>query len=403
MSIGRMGLRTGSGPADDSTPSTVGLLNATLPPPAPNGVHTAAGPTKKKWHQQEFFIGKAVKPEIVMNFSRQASSFLKAGIPILEALSILGEESTSKKMIEVLAQIGQSLRSGGGFADAVAQHPKVFPGYFIQMVHSAELTGNLPEVLDQLSGYIERDVEARRQVKSALTYPTFVLGLAVVAVVVFGAFVLPKFKGLYSSLGAKLPLPTRMLLAFTDFMQHSWYFVLAGFGLLVLAGYGALGGEKGKQRRDKFALRMPVLGSLFNLIAVERFCRVLAALASAGVSLPEAVEVAGDSTNNRVFQSKLRDARQSMVRGAGLSGPLTDTGLFPPAARQMIRVGESTGSLDIQLASAAQFYSRELTYRLKKATDLFEPIVIVGVGFVVGFVAVAQISAMYSIFKQVKV
>ena len=374
-----------------------------LTSPSVDSRQAAPGRAPKSWLQKEFSIGKAVKPEIVMNFSRQAASFLQAGIPILEALSIISEESTSKKMTEVLAEISHRLRSGVGFGAAVAEHPKVFPGYFIQMVHSAELTGRLPEVLDQLAGYIERDVEARRQVKSALTYPTFVLGLAAVAVVVIGAFVLPKFEGLYSSLGAKLPLPTRMLLGFTHFMQSSWYLVIAFFIAAGAALFLALGGEKGKIRRDALSLKLPALGPLFRLIAVERFCRVLAALASAGVSLPEAVEVAGDSTNNRVFQGRLRDARAAMVRGGGLSGPLTDTGLFPPAARQMIRVGETTGSLDIQLHAAAQFYAKELTYRLKKATDLFEPIVIVLVGFVVGFVAVAQISAMYSIFKQVKV
>jgi type IV pilus assembly protein PilC len=342
-----------------------------------------------------------VKPEIVMNVSRQLASFLRAGIPILEALAIVGDETASDTMADVIAEIRTALQRGANVGEAIAAHPKVFPGYYIAMVRSAELTGHLDDVLDQLADYVERDLAARRQVKSALTYPAFVMGLAVVAVVVMAIWVLPKFRSLYGNLDAKLPLPTRMLLAFTDFMSSSWMFVVGGIGVLVLAGYGVIGGRHGKNRRDRLALRLPVLGHLFHLIAVERFCRVLSALATAGVPLPEAISVSADSTNNAVFRSKLAGVRDAMVRGAGLARPIGDTGIFPAAARQMIRVGESTGSLDAQLASAAEYYERELTYRLKKATDLFEPIVILVVGLVVGFVAVAQVSAMYNVFQQI--
>jgi type IV pilus assembly protein PilC len=215
-------------------------------------------------------------------------------------------------------------------------------------------------------------------------------------------WILPKFKDLYSNLGAHLPLPTRILLGFTDFMSSYWVFILAGIAAASLLGYAVIGGSHGKDRRDRLALKLPVLGGLFHLIAVERFCRILSALATAGVPLPDAITVSADSTNNRVFQRKLAEVRDAMVRGAGLAKPVADSKMFPAAARQMIRVGESTGTLDAQLASAAGYYERELTYRLKKATDLFEPIVIVVVGVLVGFVAVAQISAMYSIFHQIK-
>jgi type IV pilus assembly protein PilC len=338
-----------------------------------------------------------------MNFSRQTSSFLRAGIPILEALSIVGEEGPSKKMNEVLGEVRRDLSAGASFGDAIALHPKVFPGYYISMVRSAELTGELDDVLDQLAGYMERDINVRRQVKSALTYPTFVMGLAVVAVIVLAAFVLPKFRMLYQSLGARLPLPTRLLLDITAFFTDYWLVLLGAVVVLMAVLYGIIGGTHGKVRRDHLALRLPAIGALFHLIAVERFCRVLAALVTAGVPLPDAVQVSADSTNNRVFQTKLATVREAMIRGEGLARPITESGLFPAAARQMIRVGERAGSLDSQLATASTYYERELGYRLKKATSLFEPIVIVVVGLVVGFVAVAQISAMYSIYHQIKV
>jgi type IV pilus assembly protein PilC len=386
------------------TPSGLTPIAPTFPTPAPAPAPAAASSAAndKPWYKREFYVGRAVKPEIVMNFSRQLASFLKAGIPILEALATVGEELSSEKMAEVVAEIRAELQRGGSVGNAIAKHPKVFPGYYIAMVRAAELTGQLDETLEQLAGYLERDVAARREVKSALTYPCFVMGLAVVAVVVMSVWVLPKFRKLYSTLGARLPLPTRMLLGFTGFMSSYWMFVVGGLVGAVLIGYGVIGGRHGKARRDALALKLPVVGSLLHLIAVERFCRILSALATAGVPLPDAISVSADSTNNTVFQAKLAEVREAMVRGAGLAKPVADSEMFPAAARQMIRVGESTGTLDAQLQSAAAFYERELTYRLKKATDLFEPFVIVFIGAVVGFVAVAQISAMYSVFHQIK-
>jgi type IV pilus assembly protein PilC len=373
------------------------------PPQQPTPNLAPDGSVVKPWYKQEFFIGRAVKAEEVMNFSRQLSSFLRAGVPILDSLGVVAEENASKKMQEVVTDVQRRLRSGSGFGDAIANHPKVFPGYYIAVVRASELTGQLDDALEQLSAYLERDVAARRQVKSSLTYPTIVFCLAIVAVVIMSIYVLPKFKDFYSSLDANLPLPTRMLLGFTNFMSDWWPVILGVIVALVLGAFAILGGERGKARRDAFLLWLPAIGPLVHLIAIERFCRVLGALVRTGVPLPDAVQVAADSTNNRVFQSKLATAREAMMRGEGLARPITASGMFPPAARQMIRVGESTGSLDTQLQNAALFYERELTFRLKRFTDMFEPAVILIVGGMVAFVAVAQISAMYSVYSQVKV
>jgi len=371
------------------------MTTATMQPPAPP---TAAA---KPWYKREFFIGRAVEAEEVMNFSRQAASFLRSGIPIIDALGVVAEETSSKKMREVLAELQRKLRGGMSFGDAIAEYTKVFPGYYIAVVRAAELTGQLDDAMEQLSGYIERDLAARRQVKSSLTYPSIVMVLAIVAVIVMSTWVLPKFKSFYTGLGARLPLPTRMLLNFTNFVGTWWYVIVGSVAAIVIITLAVLGGKHGKARRDALLLRLPAIGPLVHLIAVERFCRVLATLTHAGVSLPTAVQVSADSTNNRVFQTKVAEARELMMRGGGLPRPIADTGIFPAAARQMIRVGESTGSLDEQLRSAAIFYERELNYRLKKVTDYFEPAVILLVGGVVGFIAIAQISAMYSVYHQI--
>jgi type IV pilus assembly protein PilC len=381
-------------------------MTATLPAPAPPAPtappSTYEEKTKKPWYKQDYFIGRAIKLEELMNFSRQAASFLRAGVPILDSLAVVGEENASKKMQEVIADVQVRLRAGSSFGDAIALHPKVFPGYFVAVVRAAELTGRLDDALDQLAEYVEREVEARKQVRSALTYPLIVVGLAIVAVVIMSVYVLPKFKDFYTGLGAKLPLPTRMLINFTTFMSNWWWLVVGVIGLIGLILFAIIGGKHGKVRRDTMLLKSPVIGKLVHLIAVERFCRVLATLVQTGVPLPDAVQVAADSTNNRVFQTKLATAREAMMRGEGLARPIQAANLFPPAARQMIRVGESTGSLDVQLQSAATFYERELKYRLKKTTDMFEPTILLIVGGLVAFIAIAQISAMYSVYSQVK-
>lgn len=374
-------------------------MTITIPTPA---APVAPDVARTPWYKQEYHLGRPVKAEDLMNFSRQAASFLSAGIPVLDALAIVAEETPSKKLAEVLQDVRHRVRTGSSFGDAIAAHPLVFPGHYIAMVRASELTGNLDIVFEQLAGYLERDLEAKRQVKGALTYPSIVMGLAVVAVIVMATFILPKFQDLYKNLGAKLPLPTRILMGITDFFTAYWPFVLGGLVLAFVGGLVVLGGEAGKARRDSLLLKLPVIGGLMDYVIVERFCRIMAALVAAGVSLPEALAVSSEATNNRVYQAKLAVAREAMVRGEGLARPITAAGLFPAAARQMIRVGESTGTLDQQLQNAARFFERELSYRLKRATDLIEPAVIVGVGLTVGFVAVAQVSAMYSVYSQVK-
>ncbi len=354
------------------------------------------------WYRKEYGGARKVKPEVIMEFSRQLGSFIEAGIPLIDALEIVGLQTDSEDMGKVIAEIRVSILRGTSFVDAVAAHTDVFPAYYRAMVRSAGYTGNLDEVLAQLATYAERDISARRQVKSALTYPIIVIIVAAIAIVAMAVFVLPKFSSLYRSLGARLPLPTRILLGFTDFMAKYWPFVVLVIGLAALTIYFLYGSKQAKPRRDHVMLKLPVLGELVHLVAVERFCRVLAALAKAGVPLPEAIQVSADATNNHVFQTKLAVVREALVRGGGLSEPIEESGIFPIAARQMIGVGEKTGLLAVQLGKAASYYEREVTYRIKKATDIFEPMVIIFVGALVGFVAVAQVAAMYSIFSQIK-
>ena len=342
---------------------------------------------------------KKVPRKDLMHFSRQLAVFIKAGIPIIDALEAIREEMGNKFFAGIVDEIIEALRAGATFADAASLHEDAFPAYYLGILRSAELTGRLDTVLVQLSDYIERDLEARRKVTSALTYPAVIAGLSVVVVVVLVSFVLPRFKTFFESLNTELPLPTRMLLAFSGFLTD-WWFVIVGALVLVLAVLiAALQTARGKAVRDTVLLRLPVFGDLLQHVVLERFCRILSSMMQAGVPLPNALAVTTEATSNHVYKSGLATAREAMMRGEGLAGPLIETGLFPPSAKQMFRVGENTGTLDEQLSTAATYFERELDYKIKRFTNLFEPAVIIAMGVVVGFVAVALVSAMYGIFS----
>ncbi len=352
----------------------------------------------------KFEITKKMVPrKAVMHFSRQLAVFVKAGVPIMEALQVIAEETPDKLMQSALLDMIERLQAGDTFASAAAAHPEAFPNYYIGILSSAELTGNLDVVLDQLADYLDRDIEARGKITSAMVYPAVVACMAVVVVIILATFVMPKFVTFFKSFNAQLPLPTRMLLSVSNFVSTYWWAILAVI-LLIVAGVIAMRRSRsGRARIDSFVLRLPVLGDLVRTAIIERVCRILSSMIRAGVALPDAMKVTAESSNNAVYRTGLTAVREEMMEGQGLAEPLARTGLFPGAARQMFRVGEETGTLDAQLATAASFYDRELDVKLKRFTSLFEPLVIVFMGVIVGFVAIALVSAMYGIYKQVKI
>jgi type IV pilus assembly protein PilC len=227
--------------------------------------------------------------------------------------------------------------------------------------------------------------------------------MSIVTVLVLTIFVLPRFEKFFRDLHAKLPLPTRMLLSTTHFMTQHWVLIvafMAAAGLTI--GFGPRT-AKGRAIRDRIVLRTPIVGDLVRGAIIERFCRTLSSMVRAGVPLPDALVVTADGTNNVVYRDGLTEVREQMLQGEGLATPLARTGLFPGAARQMIRVGEETGTLDDQLKTSAEYYGRDLDFKITRFTSLFEPAVIMFMGVVVGFVAVALVSAMYGIFNQANV
>jgi len=347
--------------------------------------------TKKKLPQGE-----------LMHFSRQLAAFVRAGIPLVEAIEVIEEETEDKTLRVVLGGVRASLISGDTLSAALTPYETLFPQFYIDMVKAAELTGKVDDVLDDMSNYIKRDMEARGTIKSAAIYPIVILFVSIVTVVVLSVFVLPRFKVFFQSFKATLPLPTRMLIGVTDFLTAYWWALLLGFVIVVVSLMVAVRTTRGRRIKDRMMLKMPVIGEVIRFSIVERFCRLLATMMEAGVPLPEAMAVLGQGTKNVLFQTGLADVRDAMMRGEGLARPLSASELFPGAVVQMVRVGENTGTLATQLEVASDYYGQELEYKIQHLTALFEPVVIILMGAAVGFVAIALISAMYGIYRQVQ-
>jgi type IV pilus assembly protein PilC len=358
---------------------------------------------KPKRSVLKFEITKEKLPQgELMHFSRQLSAFVRAGIPLIEALEVIEEEADDKTLRMVLQGVRESLITGDTFSEALRPYETLFPKFYVDMVRAAELTGSLDDVLSELSGYIKRDLEARNKIKSALVYPLVILVMAIGTVIVLSTFVLPRFKTFFESFHATLPLPTRMLIRFTEFVSNDWIYIIGVLFLLVAIPMALVRTHRGRRTKDRLLLRIPVLGQVMLYAIVERFCRLLATMMQAGVPLPEAMSVLGDATKNVVFQEGLADVHGAMMRGEGLARPMSDTKLFPGAVIQMIKVGENTGTLNEQLEVGSDYYGQELEYKIQRLTALFEPAVIIFMGLAVGFVAVALVSAMYGIYRQVQ-
>ncbi|MBS1838277.1 MAG: type II secretion system F family protein [Actinobacteria bacterium] len=339
----------------------------------------------------------------IMHFSRQMATFLRAGVPMTEALNNLRQDADNTRFKAVLADVLDRVTGGRSVTEALSMHADIFPSYFMALLGSAELTGRMDEAFDQLHAYVRRDVELTRSVRKALIYPCILLGISIAVVVIIVVFAIPKFAEFFKDFGATLPLPTRMLMAIADFVQSPAGMItglVLVVGSILLVVYVRTPG--GRRNLHGLQLRVPLIKTVVTYSSTERFTRVLAALLDAGVPLPDALPTSIDCANNLVYKERLAEAMEGTLAGAGFADPLASTELFPSAVIQMVRVGERTGELSDQLNNAASFYEEELTYAVDKLTAYFEPLMIVFIGVVVGFVALAMVAAMYGVYNQVQ-
>ncbi len=342
-----------------------------------------------------------VKPAEIIMFSRQLALLLESGTDIVTALELLQSQTTNRTLKSVLGEVASDIRGGSSLSTALSKHTRAFPEIYHRTIAAGEQGGNLEIVLRQMADFLERGVVTQKKIKNALTYPFMLAGVAVVVVAILVTFVMPTFTGLYSSFGVELPLPTRMLIGITDWLfQYGLYLLLVIIAAVVI-GYIYIRTPAGRYQLDKLMLSLPVVGRINLLSELSRCCRTMALLFKVGLPLPEIMSMAIHGSNNKVMVEALTEVQQELIRGQGLSKPMAKRALFLPLMVQMVGVGEETGNLDNTLATVAQSYEVEADDKTSSAVGLIQPAMIIVIAVVIGFVAIALLSAMYSIYGQV--
>ncbi len=338
-----------------------------------------------------------VKLRDLVMFSRQFATMVDAGLSVVKCLDILQKQTRNTKMKEVIGEVKRDVAGGMSLTEALQKHPRIFSPLYVNMIRSAEAGGILDTVLDRLSGFLEKEQETRNKIKSAMTYPAVVFTFAMLMLVGLLFFVLPKFKGIFETMGLQLPLTTKILLNSSTYMKQYWYVAIVMMAGTVVIIKMAARTEKGKYAIDNMKLKMPIFGDLMLKTAVSRFARTFGTLISSGVPVLRALEIVSDTAGNRVVAETVVRARHSIKEGEKISTPLFGSRIFPVMVTQMIAIGEETGRLDQMLVKVANFYDDEVDNTLKSLTSLIEPLMIVGLGLIVGFIAVSVISPIYSL------
>ena len=352
-------------------------------------VTSVAARAKKLSINLPFLKPKASDKDIAI-FTRQFATMIDAGLPLVQCLDILSKQADNKTFAAVINEIRQDVEAGSTYADSLKKHPTVFGDLYANMVAAGELGGILDTILNRLSKYIEKNIKLKRQVKAALFYPSTIVAVAFIVIIVLLVYVIPIFAKMFTDFGGTLPAPTRMVIGASNFMRSN---ILIIIGILVAAILGARKYYKTQNGRlviDSIVLRMPVFGMLARKIAVAKFTRTLGTLISSGVPILDGLDIVAKTSGNKVVEKAIYATRQSISEGKTLSEPLEASKVFPPMVVQMIGVGETTGALDAMLSKIADFYDEEVDSTVGILTSLLEPILMIFLGIVIGFIVVAM-------------
>jgi type IV pilus assembly protein PilC len=347
-------------------------------------------------------FGPKVKLKDVAVFSRQFATMIDSGLSLIRALAILADQTENPELSRVAAAVRLDVERGASLSAAMSRHPKVFNHLYIAMVKSGEAGGVLDAVLLRLADTIEKQVELRRKVRSAMTYPVVVLVICTVIATAMLLLIVPQFKAIYTDLGGELPLPTRILITVSDLLKKFFpiVLILGGVGFYFFRRWTR--SPSGKPKWDAFKLRVPVFGALTRKAALARFSRTLAALTRSGVSILEALYIVAETSGNEIVATAVRDTQGAVKRGDTLARPLEQHEVFPPMVVQMIAVGEETGALDEMLDKIADFYDQEVSATVDALTSLIEPMLICLMGVIVGGMIISLYMPMFNIIKLIK-
>jgi type IV pilus assembly protein PilC len=345
--------------------------------------------------------GRIAMRDVVI-FTRQFATMINAGLPLVQALDILAKQSENPALKEVTRQVVFDVESGHTVADALRKHPKAFSDLYVNMVAAGEAGGILDTILLRLAVFLEKNDALVRKVKGAMIYPGVIMSVAAIAIGVLLLFVIPVFKEMFASVGMALPLPTRVVIGLSEFLQGYWYMVAGGLvaGVWLLRRYYAT--SAGKLAIDRMLLKFPILGDVLRKSAVSRFTRTLGTLISSGVSILEGLEITAKTAGNRVIHDAILESRASIAGGESISAPLQKSQVFPPMVISMIAVGEQTGGLDEMLSKIADFYDEEVDAAVSGLLAMMEPVMIVFLGVVVGGMVVSMYLPIFDMMNAVQ-
>ncbi|MGI9078365.1 MAG: type II secretion system F family protein [Gemmatimonadaceae bacterium] len=352
--------------------------------------------------EQKKKSGGKIKMKDIVIFTRQFSTMINSGLPLVQALDILSKQSESKALQEVTRQVVYDVESGHTVADALAKHPKAFSDLYVNMVAAGEAGGILDTILMRLATFMEKNDALIGKVKSAMMYPAVIMSVAAIAIVVLLIFVIPVFETMFASVSMALPLPTRIVIGASKFLPAYWWAVGAGIWAFIFSLRRYYATASGRLMLDKLSLKVPVLGGLIRKSSVSRFTRTLGTLISSGVSILDGLEITAKTAGNRVIHDAIMESRASIAGGDTISAPLQRSKVFPPMVISMISVGEQTGGLDEMLSKIADFYDTEVDTAVSAVLSLLEPVMIVCLGVVVGGMVVAMYLPIFDMINAVQ-
>ncbi|NCO59221.1 MAG: pilus assembly protein PilC [Deltaproteobacteria bacterium CG_4_8_14_3_um_filter_51_11] len=343
---------------------------------------------KDLFENVSFLQPKITHKDLVI-FTRQFSTMIDAGLPLIQGLTILAEQCENKTFRKVLQQITRDVEGGSSLADSLKKHPQVFNDLYVNLVAAGETGGILDTILQRLAFYIEKAEKLKSRIKGAMTYPAVVVAIAVLVVGVIMVFVIPVFKELFESFGSALPAPTQMVVDMSDFVKTKILYLIAAVGIIVYLFRLYRKSVSGRKQTDAIALKLPIFGPLLKKVAVARFTRTLGTMISSGVPILDALDIVARTSGNVILEQVIYEVRSSISEGQTIADPLSESGVFPAMVVQMIAVGEATGALDTMLEKIAEFYDQEVDVAVDALTSLLEPMLLLFLGGTIGGLVVA--------------
>ena len=334
--------------------------------------------------------GKKIDEKDLVIFTRQFSTMIDSGLPLVQCLDILASQQDNKTFQEVLFKVKESVESGSTFADALGKHPKAFDSLFVNLVAAGEIGGILDTILTRLAAYIEKSMKLKKQIKGAMVYPITIMSIAVVVVGVILIFVIPTFAKMFTEFGGVLPAPTRFVIALSNFLVKYFLVLIGGFYAIVWAIKKYYSTPSGQKNIDRMALKAPIVGPLIRKVSVAKFTRTLGTMVSSGVPIMDGLEIVAKTAGNKIVEEAIYSVRQAISEGKTMAEPLAACGVFPPMVVQMIAVGEATGAMDAMLNKIADFYDDEVDDAVGAMTAMMEPLLMVFLGTTVGGLVVAM-------------